>query len=127
MRTTVFSVLVLLCLVTSPGGAAHAAPAPAPAPAKQAFLACRKDPNARDMVKMNIKPRSQLRDVVSFMSTLSCQPLFFADDVSLDHEVTLSTPKLLSWAEAYDVFMAALKSAGLSLRPEGKVLRIVKG
>jgi hypothetical protein len=123
MRIAALTVVVLLFLALT----AIAAPSANPElPGKAEFLQCGKVPSGKRVVKMNFKPESPLRDLVGFMSTISCTGFFVAKDTSIDQSVKISSPKMVTAEEAYEVFIHALKSVGLTIRPSGKLLRIVE-
>jgi hypothetical protein len=93
---------------------------------RNAFLGCGKVPGGKPVVKMVFKPVVPLRDLIGFMSTISCTGFLITDDVAIDRTVKLHAPTLVTSDQAYDVLTAALRSSGLALQPTGKLLRIVQ-
>ena len=124
MRTTLACLMTLAVSLMARPATPAAEPKPGP-PGKTEFLECGKFPSGERVLKMKFTPEVQLRHLLSFMSTISCRPFFFAKDVSLDHKVRVLSPGLLTPEEAYDILIGALDSVGLTLRPSDKFLHIV--
>ncbi len=77
-------------------------------------------------VAMTFKPEMELRELVTWAIGLTCKP-FMLDPriVNKDRKVTLIAPATMSSTEAYNMFLAALATVGLTVVPKGKGFRIV--
>ena len=77
-------------------------------------------------VAMTFKPEMELRELVTWAIGLTCKP-FMLDPriVAKDRKVTLIAPATMSSGEAYNMFLAALATVGLTVVPKGKGFRIV--
>jgi hypothetical protein len=122
MRTTLVCMSLAILLA---GPAAWAADKASP-PGKAEFLACSKVPAGRS-IKLTLKPEVALSDLVSFMSTLSCRAFLIPSDIPQKQLLRVqSRGRLLTASEVYDVLIAALDSAQLTIQPTRDMLRIVR-
>ena len=73
------------------------------------------------MVAVTFKPETELKDLVTWVMGFTCKK-FLLDPriVSTGKKVTVIAPKKMSAAEAYNVFLAALSTMGLTVVPKGK-------
>ncbi|MCG5054802.1 MAG: type II secretion system secretin GspD [Myxococcales bacterium] len=120
------------------------APAPAPTPAVPAgaetlggadvvqlpgekeFNSCKKLPNRR-IVRLNLKPDTELGELVSWISTITCTQFLIPGTTNIaGKKVTILAPQLITPSEAYRLFLAALESVGLTVEPTDRFLRIVE-
>jgi general secretion pathway protein D len=116
-------------------------PAPAPAPvagaAKPAttgivelpgeteFNSCKKLPPGKRIVKLNLKPETDVIDLIGWISSITCSQFLVSIPLH-GKKVTVIAPQLITPEEAYRLFFAALESVGLTVEPSGKFLRIVE-
>jgi hypothetical protein len=137
MRATAVIVLSLSFAAFSSPIAVSASPREgAPAgddhPGAKEFKACKKLPAGKRVLKLNLKPDSEVKDLVGWMSTISCAPFVFAATDLQGKKVTVLSPQLLTPEEAYQLFIGALASVDLTIEPmssagrEGGVLRVVR-
>jgi general secretion pathway protein D len=120
-------VVVLAIAVASP---AFAQPAPgagtgAPAtPADDPLYACAK---RKGPIAVTFKPETELKDLITWVMGFTCRN-FILDPriVSTGKKVTVIAPVKMSQQEAYNVFLAALSTMGLTVVPKGNVMRIVE-
>jgi hypothetical protein len=100
--------------------------APAPAGEKQ-FNQCKKIPGGKRILKLNLKPDSEIGDLIGWISTISCAQFIVPADTNIKgKKVTIMTTQLMTLEEAYQLFLNALTSVDLKVEPEGKFLRIVE-
>jgi type II secretory pathway component GspD/PulD (secretin) len=113
--------LALLCL----GLAMAASDAPARAAARAEQPACRKLPPGRRILKLNLRPETEVRDLVGWIAAITCKSFILAAPVE-GKKVTIVSPGLITPEEAYRLFVDALDSVGLAVYPTGPFLRIVE-
>jgi hypothetical protein len=112
------------------GAAAQAAP---DKPADKASSQCRKLPPAKRILKLNIKPDSDVRDLIGWMTTITCTG-FITNPQDLEgKKVTVRPEGLITLEEAQQLFVGALDSVGLVVQPplppagqDAGILKIVK-
>src|SRR5204862_129224 len=76
--------------------------------------------------KVNLKPDSEVADVISWYSGATCTPILVSSGTALaGKKVTILSPEPITFAELRRLFHAALDSVGLAAEPDGKFLRIV--
>jgi hypothetical protein len=128
MRTAALLVLVVLSrslILCSPAAADDL-------PGAKEVKGCLKVPAGKRAIKLNIKPDSEVADLIRWMSTITCTSFLFSGDAVQGKKVTVHSPELLTPEEAYQLFVGALASVDLTLEPvanagrEAKVIKIVK-
>jgi hypothetical protein len=123
MKSTARIAVLVLALVPA---LAHAAVATEGYPGEAAFNSCKKLPPGKPVVKLNIKPDSEIADLIAWISRISCTPFLVPSTVSLQgRKVTVIAPSTMTVGEAYHLFYAALDSVNLNVEPSGKFLRII--
>jgi len=124
MKKRVILLALLLGLVASFAGGprAHAAERSSAA----AGSACSRLPEGKRIVKLNLKPETEVADLVAWISAITCKQ-FVVPDLPASHaKVTIVAPSLITPREAYRLFLDALDSVGLTAVPAGSFLRIVE-
>ncbi len=124
--TLVFSMVASL----APLRIASAQPAPTtttsttPAAEDEALYACKK---RTGMVAVTFKPETELKDLITWVMGFTCKN-FILDPriVSTGKKVTVIAPNKMSAQEAYNVFLVALSTMGLTVVPKGNMMRIVE-
>jgi general secretion pathway protein D len=77
-------------------------------------------------VAMTFKPEMEVRELVTWGMALTCKTFMLEPrTVPVGRKVTLIAPGRMSKAEAYQMFLAALATAGLTIVPKGKAFKIV--
>jgi hypothetical protein len=103
-------------------GAAHTADHAQPGTGS----ACSKLPAGKRVVKLNLKPETEVADLVAWISSITCKQ-FVLPDVPASHaKVTIVAPSLITTSEAYRLFLEALDSVGLAVYPSGSFIRIIE-
>jgi type II secretory pathway component GspD/PulD (secretin) len=108
--------------------AASGAPASAAAPAHRADAGdtCRRLPDGKRL-KLSLKPNTDLVDLVSWISAITCKQFIIPGTIPPQSKtVTIVAPQTITAAEAYDLFLAALQSVGLTVYSSGNVLQVVE-
>jgi general secretion pathway protein D len=91
------------------------------------FNSCKKFPSGKRIVKLNLKPDTELGDLISWISSITCKQFLLPGTIPANSKkVTIVAPELITPEEAYRLFLGALDSVGLTVQPSGKVLRIIE-
>jgi type II secretory pathway component GspD/PulD (secretin) len=77
-------------------------------------------------VKLNLKPETEVWDLVAWISSITCEQFVVPGDIAAGKKVTIYSPELITTAEAYRLFLAALDSVGLTVYRTDKFLRIIE-
>ncbi len=120
MRTGIVFFAGCLTLLTTTAVAATAAPA------TPAVNECRRLPSGKRMVRLNLKPNTEIADLVAWISAVTCKQFLLPGALGAGKTVTVFAPQLITPEEAYRLFVEALDSVGLTLYPTGRFLRIVE-
>ena len=86
----------------------------------EALYSCKKRTGP---VAVTFKPETELKDLITWVMGFTCKN-FILDPriVSTGKKVTVIAPNKMSAAEAYNVFLVALSTMGLTVVPKGNVL-----
>ncbi|HTA19922.1 MAG TPA: type II secretion system secretin GspD [Polyangia bacterium] len=91
------------------------------------FNTCKKFPAGKRVVKLNMKPETELGDLLAWISSITCRQFLLPGTIPANSKkVTIIAPQLITPEEAYRLFLAALDSVGLTVEPDGKFLRIIE-
>ena len=104
------------------------APASAAAPPRRAAEGdtCRRLPDGKRL-KLSLKPNTDLVDLVSWISAITCKSFIIPSTIPPQSKtVTIIAPQMITAAEAYDLFLSALNSVGLTVYASGRVLHVVE-
>ena len=116
----------LLLLVTAAMGPAAAARAGERPSAAAEGDSCRKLP-AGKRLKLNLKPDTDLIDLVSWVSAITCKQFIVPGTIpAKSRTVTIVSPRPITVAEAYALFLDALDSVGLTVYASGNVMRVIE-
>jgi len=89
--------------------------------------ACRKLPTGKRIVRLNLKPDTNVADLVAWISSVTCKQFVLPGTISAAGKtVTIVSPRLLTADEAYDLFLAALGSVGLTVYRSGSFFRVIE-
>jgi hypothetical protein len=87
---------------------------------------CRRLPEGKRL-KLNLKPNTELIDLISWISAITCKQFVVPGTIpSHSKTVTIIAPRLITAAEAYQLFLGALDSVGLTVYPSGNILRVIE-
>jgi hypothetical protein len=85
-----------------------------------------KKPSEKALVKVNLKPDTEIADLLSWYSNLTCTPIMASTGASIaGKKVTILAPKPITVAEAHRLFHDALASVGLAGEQNGRFLQII--
>jgi general secretion pathway protein D len=91
------------------------------------FNTCKKFPAGKRIVKLNLKPDTELGDLIAWISSISCKQFLLPGTIPANSKkVTVVAPELITPEEAYRLFLGALDSVGLTVSQEGKFFRIIE-
>jgi len=122
------TLVVSLVASLAPVRVASAQPSPttttAPAAEDEALYACKK---RTGQVAVTFKPETELKDLITWVMGFTCKN-FILDPriVSTGKKVTVIAPNKMNASEAYNVFLVALSTMGLTVVPKGNMMRIVE-
>ena len=88
--------------------------------------ACRRLPAGQRVVKLKLKPDTDVADLVAWISSITCKQFVVPGSIASGKKVTIYSPGLITAAEAYRLFLAALDSVGLTVYRTGKFLRVIE-
>jgi general secretion pathway protein D len=123
--TLVFTMVVSLAPMTARVASAQPAPTTtATTTEDEALYACKK---RTGQVAVTFKPETELKDLITWVMGFTCKN-FILDPriVSTGKKVTVIAPNKMSAGEAYNVFLVALSTMGLTVVPKGNMMRIVE-
>ena len=93
----------------------------------EGVASCRKLPPGQRMVKLNLKPETELGDLIVWISSITCKQFLLPGTIPANSKkVTIVAPGLITADEAYRLFLNALDSVGLTVYPTGKFLRVIE-
>ncbi|HEY7374691.1 MAG TPA: type II secretion system secretin GspD, partial [Polyangia bacterium] len=91
------------------------------------FNTCKKFPPGKRIVKLNLKPDTELGDLIAWISSITCKQFLLPGTIPANSKkVTIVAPELITPEEAYRLFLVGLDSAGLTIEHAGKFERIVE-
>jgi hypothetical protein len=128
MRRFALTALLLLCASPAVAGAGKGAAArPAPPPHAEEGGSCHRLPPGRRIVKLNLRPNTDLGDLVAWIAAITCKQFILPGNVPVTSKtVTIVAPQLITPEEAYDLFLGALDSMGLTVYRAGPFFRIIE-
>jgi general secretion pathway protein D len=88
---------------------------------------CRKVPAGKRVVKLTLKPDTEISDLIAWISSVTCKQFFVPGSIDVHgKKVTIIAPELITKEEAYRLFLDALDSVDLTVEPTGNFLRIIE-
>ncbi len=97
---------------------------PTPVPGGKEFAECQRFPRGYK-VNIALKPETELMELIGWIKAISCRPFIVPSSIR-QAKVTIIAPEKVSIDEAYRIFLSALESMGLTVQPEGQVLKIIE-
>ena len=96
------------------------------APDNGAVTSCRKLPPGKRL-KLNLKPNTELGDLIAWIAAITCKQFVLPGTIaSAGKTVTIIAPQPLTSAEAYQLFLQALDSVGLTVYQSGRFMRVIE-
>jgi general secretion pathway protein D len=91
------------------------------------FNTCRKSPARKGLVKVNLKPDTNVADLVVWISSITCREFVWSEAVAArNKKVTIVAPLLMTPRQTFNLFLDALDSVGLTVEPTGRFWRIIE-
>jgi hypothetical protein len=91
------------------------------------FNTCRKSPARNGLVKVSLKPDTNVDDLVVWISSITCRQFVWSEAVAArNKKVTIVAPLPMTTRQAFGLFLNALDSIGLTVEPSGSFWRIVE-
>jgi type II secretory pathway component GspD/PulD (secretin) len=127
MRSRVVALLLMFATLVAPAAVTAAAPRPAaPAPAEDGGDSCHRLPAGKHL-RLNLKPNTEVVDLVSWISAITCKRFIVPGNLQPQSKtVTIIAPQPITASEAYDLFLEALDSVGLTVFSQGRALRLIE-
>jgi hypothetical protein len=87
--------------------------------------ACKPPPRGTAGIKLNRKPDAKVTELITWIAGVTCKQFLLLDTIPPDGKrVTVVAPQLITPEEAYQLFLAALDSVGLTVDGSGNIPRI---
>jgi hypothetical protein len=126
MGRTLAALLLLLTTTVGPASAAAAAAGARAEAVQSGGDTCRRLP-AGKRLRLNLKPNTDLVDLIAWISAITCKQFILPGSIPTQGKtVTIIAPQPITAAEAYDLFLNALDSVGLTVYPSHGVLRVIE-
>lgn len=109
----------------APAAAGSSTALSAELPGEKEFNSCKKLPPGKRIVRLNLKPDTEVMDLIGWISSITCAQFIVSVPVQ-GKKLTIISPQLITPEEAYRLFFSALDSLGLTVEPTGKFLRVVE-
>lgn len=91
------------------------------------FNTCQKLPAGKRVVKLNLKPDSDLVDLIAWISSITCRQFVLPGTIAAGgKKITIVAPALMTREEAYRAFLNALDAIGLTVVRTGKFLTVIE-
>jgi len=91
------------------------------------FNSCKKLPGNQRIVKLNMKPETDINDLISWISSITCKQFLLPGTIPANaKKVTVIAPQLITPDEAYRLFLAAMDSVGLTVDESGRFYKIIE-
>jgi general secretion pathway protein D len=84
-------------------------------------------PSGRRLVRLNLKPDAGVMDLLGWISSVTCDQFLIGVSAvpTAGKKVTIVSPELITTEEAYQLFLAAMDSVGLTVERTGRFLRVL--
>src|SRR5688500_5387412 len=96
-----------------------------PAPGEDDKLySCKKGTGS---IEVTFKPETEVKDLVTWVMGFTCKNFIYAPHiVAQGRKLTIVAPTRMSTGEAYRLFLASLATLGLTVVPQGNIVKIVE-
>lgn len=99
----------------------------APAVGHEEVPGCRPISGSHARLKLNLKPETEITDLVAWIASITCRQFLVPGTVLAGaKKVTVYAPQPITRDGAYQLFLTALDSVGLTVQESGKFLRIIE-
>jgi general secretion pathway protein D len=91
------------------------------------FNSCRKLSDRKQLVKLTLKPDTNIDDLVVWISSITCREFVWSEAIAArNKKVTIMAPLTMTPRQAFGLFLDALDSIGLTVEPSGTFWRIIE-
>jgi len=91
------------------------------------FNSCRKLPARKRLVKLTLKPDTNVDELVVWISAITCRQFVWSEAIAArNKKVTIVAPLPMTPKQAFGLFLNALDSIGLTVEPTGEFWRIIE-
>jgi hypothetical protein len=88
---------------------------------------CQRMPAHKRVVKLNLKPETDIVDLISWISSITCRQFLLSGSIpASSKKVTVYSPQLITPDEAYKLFLSALDTVGLTVQQSGGFYRVIE-
>lgn len=88
---------------------------------------CRRLPGKKAIVKLNLKPETEIPDLIAWIASITCRQFLVPGTVlASTKKVTIYSPLPITADGAYQLFLTGLDSVGLTVQESGKFFRIIE-
>jgi general secretion pathway protein D len=115
-----------LAAASASNSASASAPSSASNDDAKPTTSCRRLPAGKRLVKLNLKPSTDVGDLLAWISTVTCKQFVLPATIAAGKTVTIVSPQLVTPEEAYRLFLDALDAVGLTVYPAGRYLRVIE-
>lgn len=78
-------------------------------------------------IEITFKPETEVKDLVTWVMGFTCKNFIYAPHiVAQGRKVTVVAPSKMTTQEAYRLFLASLSTLGLTVVPQGNIVKIVE-
>ena len=91
------------------------------------FNSCRKRSDRKRLVRLTLKPDTNVDDLVVWISSITCREFVWPEAIAArNRKVTILAPLPMTPKQAFGLFLDALDSIGLTVETSGKFWRIIE-
>ncbi len=88
------------------------------------LYACKKSTGS---IEVTFKPETEVKDLVTWVMGFTCKNFIYAPHlVAQGRKLTIVAPTKMTAGEAYRLFLASLSTLGLTVVPQGNIVKIVE-
>ncbi len=123
--TALMTAALVVGWLSSVASAETASASELPAPGEDEKLySCKKSASS---LEVTFKPETEVKDLVTWVMGFTCKNFIYAPHiVAQGRKLTIVAPSKMTVQEAYRLFLASLATLGLTVVPQGNIVKIVE-
>jgi hypothetical protein len=91
------------------------------------FNSCKRPPSGKRVVPLTLKPDTDVTHLIVWISSITCKTFVLSGSLGASSKrVTIIAPALITPERAYNLFLEALNSVGLTVEPWGKFYQVIE-